>query len=62
MKNIILILCMSLLMIPNINAGEIKSAPIEKMEEWNNWKFGLFIHWGPWAQAGIGPIWRGQTK
>ena len=29
----------------------------ERMEEWNDWRFGLFIHWGPWSQTEIGYIW-----
>ncbi len=32
-------------------------APEERMEEWNDWKFGLFIHWGAWCQREIGYIW-----
>lgn len=35
-----------------------KNTSIERMEEWNDWKFGLFIHWGPWSQTGIGSIWQ----
>ena len=27
------------------------NASIERMEEWNEWKFGLFIHWGAYSQA-----------
>lgn len=30
----------------------------ERMAEWNAWRFGLFIHWGPWSQTGIGYIWK----
>jgi alpha-L-fucosidase len=26
-------------------------ASSERMGQWNDWKFGLFIHWGPYAQA-----------
>lgn len=37
----------------------IKAPPVS-MEKWNEWKFGLFIHWGPWSQMGIGPIFRGR--
>ena len=29
-----------------------------RMKEWNDWRFGLFIHWGPWSQTGIGSIWK----
>ena len=34
----------------------------ERMQEWNDWKFGLFIHWGPWSQTGIGAIWQITRK
>ena len=30
----------------------------ERLEEWNDWRFGLFIHWGPWAQREVGYIWK----
>ncbi len=30
----------------------------ERMEEWNDWRFGLFIHWGPWSQREVGYIWK----
>ncbi|MHC4115169.1 MAG: alpha-L-fucosidase [Planctomycetota bacterium] len=29
----------------------------ERMAEWNEWKFGMFIHWGAWSQSQIGYIW-----
>ena len=32
-------------------------APKTRMTEWNDWKFGMFIHWGPWSQTDIGYIW-----
>ncbi len=32
-------------------------APEERMKEWNDWKFGMFIHWGAWSQTEIGYIW-----
>ncbi len=28
------------------------NASIERMNEWRDWKFGLFIHWGPFSQSG----------
>ena len=28
------------------------------MEQWNDWRFGMFIHWGPWSQTGVGYIWK----
>lgn len=33
-------------------------APKERMQWWNEQKFGLFIHWGPWSQTSIGAIWQ----
>ena len=30
----------------------------ERMEQWNDWRFGLFIHWGPWSQREVGYIWK----
>lgn len=36
--------------------GETMST-VERMEEWNDWKFGLFIHWGQWSEAHRGAIW-----
>ena len=32
-------------------------APKTRMTEWNDWKFGMFIHWGAWSQTEIGYIW-----
>jgi alpha-L-fucosidase len=29
-----------------------------RMAEWNDWRFGMFIHWGSWSQTGIGTIWK----
>ena len=29
-----------------------------RMKEWNDWRFGMFIHWGPWSQTEIGYIWK----
>ena len=37
-------------------------AVAERMSQWNEWKFGMFIHWGPWAQTAKGPIFRGRGK
>ena len=30
----------------------------ERMEEWNDWRFGMFIHWGAWSQTEVGYIWK----
>jgi len=30
----------------------------ERLEEWNDWRFGMFIHWGPWSQREVGYIWK----
>ena len=37
--------------------SDVSKASIETMEEWNDWKFGMFIHWGAWSQTEIGAIW-----
>ncbi|MEO6246431.1 MAG: alpha-L-fucosidase, partial [Opitutaceae bacterium] len=29
-----------------------------RLAEWNAWRFGMFIHWGPWSQTEIGYIWK----
>jgi alpha-L-fucosidase len=29
-----------------------------RLAEWNGWRFGMFIHWGPWSQTKIGYIWK----
>ncbi len=34
----------------------------ERMEEWNDWRFGLFVHWGPWSQREVGYIWKMVTE
>ncbi|SVD36627.1 uncharacterized protein METZ01_LOCUS389481, partial [marine metagenome] len=33
-----------------VNPEAILNLPSERMEEWNDWKFGMFIHWGAWSQ------------
>lgn len=47
---------------PGVNnkpiALEDRRATEATMEKWNEWKFGLFIHWGPWSQTEIGAIWK----
>ena len=40
-----------------VNPEAILNLPSERMEEWNDWKFGMFIHWGAWSQTDIGYIW-----
>ncbi|MBT3227641.1 MAG: hypothetical protein HN995_03790 [Candidatus Marinimicrobia bacterium] len=50
---VITIVTCSLLILTSLSAGEVaKNASPERMEEWRDWKFGMFIHWGPFAQAG----------
>lgn len=47
----------------------LRAAPAEKLDpalmvseaslaKWNDWRFGLFIHWGPWSQTKVGYIWK----
>ena len=38
-------------------SDESTKATAARMEVWNGWKFGLFIHWGPWSLSERGPIW-----
>ncbi|MFC1498882.1 alpha-L-fucosidase [Verrucomicrobiota bacterium] len=45
--------------VANADKWGVRNVPVKELEEWNEWKFGLFIHWGPWAQTGQGGIWRG---
>jgi alpha-L-fucosidase len=30
---------------------------IQRLQEWQNWKFGVIIHWGPYSQWGIVESW-----
>lgn len=30
----------------------------DSLKEWSDKRFGMFIHWGPWAQTEIGYIWK----
>lgn len=30
----------------------------ESLEKWNDLRFGMFIHWGPWSQREVGYIWK----
>ena len=53
--------CTSLKWEKKAMAESTKASP-QRMEEWNEWKFGLFIHWGPWSQAHRGPIWDMMRK
>ena len=32
--------------------------PPARLAQFENWRFGLFIHWGPWSQTGEGAIWK----
>jgi hypothetical protein len=44
-----------LMMVPSLRAelspAELEALELyvkpERLEEWNDWRFGLFIHWGP---------------
>ncbi len=61
---LIMVCCIMLHSIIFDAGAEEKEVPTnaspERMEEFNRWKFGMFIHWGPWSQSGIGGIWRGR--
>lgn len=30
---------------------------VQKLEEWQDWKFGMIIHWGPYSQWGVVESW-----
>ncbi len=30
----------------------------ERLKAWSDARLGLFVHWGPWSQTGIGYIWK----
>ncbi len=32
--------------------GEVRDAPMESIKRWRDWRFGLFIHWGPVSLKG----------
>ena len=36
---------------------ETDSLTLEKLEEWQDMKFGLLMHWGPYSQWGIVESW-----
>lgn len=37
--------------------ADLQARP-ERVAEWEAARFGLFIHWGPWSQTGVGYIWK----
>src|SRR5574344_2192576 len=45
--------------VQDVSAGESPAPNETKMEWWKNAKFGMFIHWGLYSQAG--GIWKGNT-
>ena len=45
------------LMLPAESEPDLYVDPA-RLEEWNDWRFGLFIHWGPWSQREVGYIWK----
>lgn len=36
---------------------ETDPAVVQKLDEWQDWKFGLFMHWGPYSQWGVVESW-----
>ncbi|NSL88592.1 alpha-L-fucosidase [Chitinophaga sp. Mgbs1] len=36
---------------------ETDKAVLQKLEEWQDWKFGMIIHWGPYSQWGVVESW-----
>ncbi|MGA2585063.1 MAG: alpha-L-fucosidase [Tepidisphaeraceae bacterium] len=43
-------------------ADQPTTAPSQTIEQWQDWKLGLFIHFGPWSQTGHGAIWDIQDE
>jgi alpha-L-fucosidase len=41
----------------SVAAGQALHAPTDKLKQWQDTKFGLFIHFGPWSQTESGMIW-----
>jgi len=41
----------------SVAAGQMFHAPADKLKQWEDAKFGLFIHFGPWSQTESGMIW-----
>ncbi|MCX7011677.1 MAG: alpha-L-fucosidase [Candidatus Sumerlaeota bacterium] len=63
MSNVVLAALLFVLFQAGANAAEPAGSRLptqasrERMEWWNDLKFGLFIHWGPWSQTADGSIW-----
>lgn len=36
---------------------ETDPAVVQKLDEWQDWKFGMIIHWGPYSQWGVVESW-----
>ncbi|HVI49491.1 MAG TPA: alpha-L-fucosidase [Chitinophaga sp.] len=36
---------------------ETDKAVLQKLDEWQDWKFGMIIHWGPYSQWGVVESW-----
>ena len=45
------------LMLPAESEPDLYVDPA-RLEEWNDWRFGLFIYWAPWSQREVGYIWK----
>jgi len=61
----VLVLAGGNFLVPAVQGNE-KAASLyaskERMQWWNELKFGLFIHWGPWSQTGDGRIFKPRVK
>lgn len=48
--------------LPLLSGASEESADLHarpgRVEAWEAARFGLFIHWGPWSQTGVGYIWK----
>ncbi len=36
---------------------ETDQAVVKKLDEWQDWKFGMIMHWGPYSQWGVVESW-----
>jgi alpha-L-fucosidase len=65
MRKLFMVLGCALLGFTTVNAQEAESpyvpetdpAVVQKLDEWQDWKFGLFMHWGPYSQWGVVESW-----
>ncbi len=65
MKKQLLIILISLFLTLNTHAQELTpkyewpadSMVLKKLHNWQDWKFGIIIHWGPYSEWGVVESW-----